>query len=195
MFENPFFLLLLPLFPAAFWFSDKRRGRGGVLDSASYVCDPESVSRDRINRNLHTAEIPGRIMNKAVNLIFMVSIMLIAFSLSGPQALRKSDKYLAMGDVYFILLDISPSMAVKENGKTRLEIAKEAALDIAEASGNDYPGLLFFGSDAAIVLLPTPDRDAFRERLESAGVMELGEATALGKAIGTAVYYLRNSES
>ncbi len=195
MFENPFFLVLLPISLVVFWFSGKRRGRGGILDSASDVCVSEAVSQGRINRNLHTAEILGRIMHKTVNLIFMLSIILIAFSLSGPQALRKNDKYLAKGDDYFILLDISPSMAVKENGKTRLEIAKEAALDIAEASGNDYPGLLFFGSDAAIVLLPTPDKDAFRERLESAGVMELGEATALGKALGTALYYLRNSES
>ncbi|MCP5515563.1 MAG: VWA domain-containing protein [Spirochaetales bacterium] len=195
VFENPFFLLLLPLSLAVFWFSEIRRGRGGVPDSASGVFVPEAGSQGRINRTLHSAEIPDRIMHKAVNLIFMVSIILIAFSLSGPQALRKIDRYLAKGDDYFILLDISPSMAVKENGKTRLEIAKEAALEIAEASGNDYPGLVFFGSDAAIVLLPTPDKESFRERLESAGVMELGEATALGKALGTALYYLRNSES
>jgi Ca-activated chloride channel family protein len=179
-FENPFFLILLPLSLFVFWFSGKRKKRGGVLHSALYGSLPA---------------FSGRLFHGTAALVFMASIMAIAFSLSGPQVLKKSDKYLAKGDDYFILLDVSPSMAVTEKGRTRLEAAKEAALGIAEASGNDYPGLVLFGSEAAVVLLPTPDMAAFRERIESASVMDLGEATAMGKALGTALYYLKDSES
>jgi len=186
MFDRPLLLLLfMPLTLFSAWFSLLRKNRGGIIPSAG---------------GPHCLSAPGAfriIVSGITDFIFIASLLMIAFSISGPNTVKKSIRYLSSGNDYFILLDISPSMALPHGreGRTRLEAAKETAVNIASSSGNDYPGLIIFGSSAVVSLLPTPDRSEFLSRLESVSAMDLGDATALGSALGTALYYLRDSAS
>lgn len=191
IFENPVMLLLMPVVVFIIWFSYKRKNRGAVIFSSpakyyieNYIGNHKTTQKFNI----------GHILFRSVNYFFWASLLLVVFSFSVPELVKKDIKYLSGGNDYFILLDVSPSMALAEDGKTRLDKAKEAAEYIVMNSGNDYPGLIIFGSNSVVSLLPTPDRDSFIQRLKDANLMDLGEATAIGTAIGTAVYFLKDSK-
>jgi hypothetical protein len=177
--ENPAMLLLIPIVIFVIWFSYKRKNRGAVVLSSP---DKFYIKEQKTKY----------IFPSIINFFFWASLILIVFSFSAPKDVKKHTKYLSAGNEYFILLDVSPSMAVLENGRTRLDIAKEVAEYIVMNSGNDYPGLILFGSNSVVSLLPTPDRNTFFQRLGEANVMDLGDATAIGTAIGTAIFFLKD---
>ncbi len=187
MFENPAMLLIVPVVFFLMWFTGKRKNRGGIIFSSpdKYFIENKK-EKFRLNKDY--------VFFKFINFLFWVSLVFIAFSFSIPEAVKKDIRYLSKGNDFFILLDVSPSMAIAEDGKTRLDKAKEAAEHIVASCGNDYPGLILFGSNSVVSLLPTPDRNSFLNRLKQTNVMELGDATAIGTAIGTAIYFLKNSQ-
>ncbi|MCL2706169.1 MAG: VWA domain-containing protein [Spirochaetaceae bacterium] len=193
IFENPVMLLLIPVVIFVIWFSYKRKNRGGVILSS-----PDKYYI-KSHRTKHWYS-KGNILIGFTNFFFWVSLLLIAFSFSAPEVVKKDIKHLSAGNDFFILLDVSPSMAIEEDvaspagSRTRLDKAKEAAEYIVMNSGNDYPGLILFGSDSVVSVLPTPDRKSFLHRLQQANIMDLGEATAIGTAIGTAIHYLKDSK-
>ena len=193
IFENPEMLLLIPVVLFVIWFSYIRKNRGAVILS----------SPDKYFIKTHKAKHwfnKSRILHGITNYLFWASLLLITFSFASPEVVKKEQKYLSAGNDYFILLDVSPSMAVVEDptgptgSGTRLDIAKEVVEYIVSNSGNDYPGLILFGSDSVVSVLPTPDRNSFFHRLKGANIMDLGNATAIGNAIGTAVYFLKDSK-
>ena len=187
IFENPVMLLLIPVVLFAIWFSYKRKNRGAVLLSAP---DKHYIKMQKTRTWVNKENI----LFFSANNFFWLSLILIVFSFSSPEIVKKEIKYLSPGNDYFILLDVSPSMAISEDDKTRLDSAKEAAEYIVMNSGNDYPGLILFGSNAVVSVLPTPDKNSFLQRLTEARIMDLGEATAIGTAIGTALYFLKDSK-
>ena len=186
MFENPALLFLIPVIVFALWFSYKRKNRGAVILSSpdKYYIEKHKTEQ-RINKDY--------ILFNVINYSFWLALCLIVFSFSVPEIVKKDIKYLSAGNEYFILLDVSPSMAIAEDEKTRLDKAKEAAEYIVLNSGNDYPGLILFGSNSVVSLLPTPDKNSFLQRLKEAKIMDLGDATAIGTAIGTALYFFKDS--
>jgi len=186
MFGNPVMLLLIPVLMVAVWFSYKRKNRGAVVLSAP---DKQYIEKNKTRSGFNK----DRILFDLTNCLFWISLVLIVFSFSGPEIVTKETRYLSPGNEYFIVLDVSPSMAVPENGRTRLDKAKEIAEHIVMSSGNDYPGLILFGSNSVASVLPTPDRNTFLHRLRAANIMDLGDATAIGTAIGTALYFLKDS--
>ena len=192
IFENPEMLFLLPVVIFAVWFSYKRKNRGAVLLSAPDKYCIQNQTKHWLNKD--------RIFLGLTNYLFWISLLLIAFSFSSPEIVKKDLKYLSAGNDYFILLDVSPSMAVVEETtgpagiRTRLDKAKETVEYIVSNSGNDYPGLILFGSDSVVSVLPTPDRNSFLYRLKGANIMDLGNATAIGNALGTAIYFLKDSK-
>jgi len=193
IFENPVMLLLIPVVIFAIWFSYKRKNRGSIIFS--------SPDKYYIEKNKTTSKFSkDHFLFVLTNYFFWLSLLLIAFSLSSPEVVKKDIKHLSAGNEYFILLDVSPSMVIEEEAgsaagrRTRLDKAKEAAEYIVMNSGNDYPGLILFGSNSVVAVLPTPDKDSFLQRLKEAKIMDLGEATAIGTAIGTAIHFLKDSK-
>ena len=185
--KNPVLLLLIPVIVYIIWFSYKRKNRGGVI---LFSPDKYYIEKNKVKQWFNKEHI----LFNLTNYLFFTALILIVFSFSGPEIVKKDVKYLSAGNEYFILLDVSPSMAIVEDGKTRLDKAKEIAEYIVLNSGNDYPGLILFGSNAVVSLLPTPDRTSFFHRLTEANVMALGDATAIGTALGTAIYFLKESK-
>ncbi|MCL2480122.1 MAG: hypothetical protein FWF38_00265, partial [Spirochaetaceae bacterium] len=130
IFENPVMLLLIPLVIFAIWFSYKRKNRGGVILSSP---DKYYIEKNKA-KSKFTKE---NILFGLTNYFFWLSLLLIAFSFSVPEVVKKDIKHLSAGNDYFILLDVSPSMIIEEEAtgnvdgrtgsKTRLDKAKEAA--------------------------------------------------------------------
>ena len=96
-------------------------------------------------------------------------------------------------DILFVL-DISPSMsALDMDGQSRFNAAKKLLINFCERRPSDSIGLVAVGSDAAMLIPPTSDREVIADRLENLMLGELGDGTALGTGLATAAYHLENS--
>jgi Ca-activated chloride channel family protein len=80
-------------------------------------------------------------------------------------------------------------------GRSRFDLARDLVRDFADKRPSDAVGLAAVGSDAALLLPPTVDREALLARLENLRIGELGEGTALGMGIATAALHLRDSSA
>ncbi len=115
----------------------------------------------------------------------------VCCALAGPVLYRREEVYTGAGTAVMFVLDVSPSMAARDIGAgSRLDAARKSIRAFAERRGGDSFGLVALGSDAALLVPPTIDRDAFFSRLDSLKVGELGDGTALGMGIAVAAAHL-----
>ncbi len=121
-------------------------------------------------------------------------------ALASPVIRQKEKIYTSRGTDILFVLDTSPSMAAKDisvaNGTlTRFEAAKAGIRTLVNAESGANYGLVAMASEAAAVIPPTSNHNLFLERLESLKIGALGESTALGTGICTAVYHLVTSKA
>ena len=102
--------------------------------------------------------------------------------------------YISRGADVLFVVDSSPSMAAKDiAGLSRLEAAKQAIVTLASENGGCSLGLVAMAKEAVLLVPPTMDRDFFLRRLDGLLVGELGDGTAIGTGLATAVYHLEHS--
>ena len=112
---------------------------------------------------------------------------LLLIAAAGPVARTAETVWLGRGADAVFVLDVSPSMAALDmGGASRFDAARDLITGFAERRPADGIGLVAFGTDAALLLPPTADGDALRERLAGLQVGELGDATAIGMGLAIA---------
>jgi len=121
-------------------------------------------------------------------------VLLLFAAAAGPAVRTTETVWLNRGaDVVFVI-DVSPSMAALDMGGTnRFNVARRLLLDFAERRPADGIGLVGVGTDAALLIPPTTDREILASRLEELQIGELGDATALGMGLAIAAYHVRRS--
>ncbi|MCL2608666.1 MAG: VWA domain-containing protein [Treponema sp.] len=128
-------------------------------------------------------------------LLEWAGILLLAMAAAGPEY-RKSEKvWLGRGADVMFILDVSPSMAAQDMGGNRFELARGLLLDFAERRPADGIGVIGVGSDAALLLPPTVDRELLATRLAALELGELGDGSALGTALAMAAFHIGRSEA
>jgi Ca-activated chloride channel family protein len=133
---------------------------------------------------------------KLLRTLEFLGILLLFLSAAGPTINSPETVWLNRGADIIFTLDVSPSMAALDmDGKSRIAVAKTLLADFAERRPSDNIGLTALGSDAALLVPPTSDRDAFNLRLESLQVGEFGDGTALGMGLAIAAYNLERSNA
>ncbi len=142
-------------------------------------------------------------VNPASNLLNTVSKVLcigayisLVVAFSNPTIVREEREYAARSSEVVFVIDISPSMAALDiaNG-TRLDAAKSAIrLLVNENKGSAF-GLVSCASNSALLVPPTMDHNTLFTQLEMMHIGELGDETALGLGIATAVYHLMSTYS
>jgi Ca-activated chloride channel family protein len=121
-------------------------------------------------------------------------VFLLLVSAAGPVLKTTETLWLNQGADILFALDTSPSMAgIDMDGSNRFDAARRLIRNFAESRPSDAIGLVAVGSDAALLLPPTPDRGALFSRLESLRIAELGDGTALGMGIAVAALHLEKS--
>lgn len=124
-------------------------------------------------------------------LLWMISYAAAVCALAGPVSVIREKVYTSRGTDIMFVIDTSPSMAACDIGDgTRLDIAKRAICMLAEQEEGVALGITAVGSEAAVIVPPTLDRHSFFERLDSLVIGELGDGSALGTGLSTAVYHL-----
>ncbi len=126
---------------------------------------------------------------------FWLGLLILCALPSGP-ALRSTQRlYLDRGQDLIFILDSSPSMTAMDTGLSRFESCRQIMRDFALAGGNSSLGLVAFGTEAALIVPPTENREFFLKRLDALEAGALGDGTALGMGMATALYHLRSSRA
>lgn len=129
-----------------------------------------------------------------------LSFAALVFALANPVLRQKEKIYTSRGADILFVLDTSPSMASRDialaNGTfTRFEAAKAGIKLLVENEGGANYGLVAMASESAAVIPPTSNRDIFFRRIEELKIGSLGDSSALGTGICTAVYHLSSSKA
>lgn len=186
-FQNPVAFLLLLLIPILYIFR-----KFGIFTRPSFV-----VTLSDWNGKSFPWYRPARrfasLFSKILGILGFV-VAVIAFS--EPVFYKQERVYTSRGTDVVFVVDVSPSMAAKDmGGLTRLEIAKNSIKELVGANSGATFGVVAMAKEAAIVIPPTIYTKVLLERLESLSVGQLGDGTALGTGISTAVFHLSSSQA
>ncbi len=133
--------------------------------------------------------------------IFSYTLTLIAYilavvAIADPVIYRQERIYTSRGTDIMFVLDNSPSMAAKDMASgTRFEVAKNAIKELVETNSGATFGIVSMGEEASITVPPTSDHKIFLERLDSIRIGTLGDGTAIGTGLSTAVFHLSTSSA
>lgn len=185
-FMNPYFLLLFLIFPC-FYFLKKN----------SFLRKPE-LKLNLLNWN--AVSKPKKIyllsfLNLFSILVLYLGLTALIFSIAEPVIFKVQKIYTHYGNSIMFLIDISPSMAVKDmDDKTRLETAKTIIKSFTETHPADAVGLTVLASSASLLIPPTIDKQSFFSRLTSLEAGELGDGTAIGMGLAVALANMENTQ-
>ena len=180
-----------------------------LLAVAAFIIIPLAVFAVSRLKNPFTAAIPlgapGGAPFKAAQMdglvkllkaLELIGIFLLFISAAGPTIKTAETVWLNRGADVIFVLDISPSMAALDmDGKSRFNAARSMFIEFAEKRPTDSIGLVVVGSDAALLVPPTVDREVLSVRLERLQIGELGDGTALGMGLAVAAYHLERSNA
>jgi Ca-activated chloride channel family protein len=141
----------------------------------------------------NTATTFMRLLSKV---LFVFSYILFIIVLADPVGIHSQKEYTSRGAEIVFVVDESPSMAALDIASdTRLSAAKKAITYlVSENTGASY-GLVACGLEAALLVPPTMDQNSFVEQLDRLAIGELGDGSAIGTGLATAVYHLISSQS
>jgi Ca-activated chloride channel homolog len=126
----------------------------------------------------------------------VVTVLLMAMSLMGPQSIHARDATEVQGIDIILTVDLSLSMQAADIRPNRFVAAQAVVDEFIQRRPNDRIGAVIFGRDAHTLLPLTTDHEALRSMFSELelGVIE-GRGTAIGNAIGTALNRLRKSDA
>jgi Ca-activated chloride channel family protein len=126
----------------------------------------------------------------------VVSVLLMALCLMGPQSIHARDTTDVQGIDIVLTMDLSLSMQAADIKPNRFAAAQAVVDEFILRRPNDRIGAVIFGRDAHTLLPLTTDHEALRNMISELelGVIE-GRGTAIGNAIGTALNRLRRSDA
>jgi len=187
-FEDPAFLLLLPLIPLVAWWTGRTGPDAAIRFSSTGLV--RAISRSRRSR-------AGRILPA----LRWLALALLVFAMARPQLGRMNDSTEAEGIDIVVTLDLSGSMraldlSTRDDVVTRLDAAKRVIEDFIDRRDYDRIGLVAFAAEAFVVSPLTLNHDWLKKNIAR---LELGEVqgarTAIGTALGASVNRLRGHES
>lgn len=184
-FQNPAAFLLLFLIPLLFVLRSL-----GIFTRISFPLTLADWNGKTFEWNAKIRNFASMISRIFVILGYCASVA----ALADPVVYHQKRVYTSRGTDVLFVLDTSPSMAAKDiAGGTRLDAAKQAIRTLVNTNGGFSFGLVAMASEAAVIVPPTTDHDIFLARLDSVTTGNLGEGSAIGTGLSTAVYHLASS--
>jgi Ca-activated chloride channel family protein len=147
-----------------------------------------------------TADAPAfwRLASMVSSLFSGLAWMALALAAAGPAGESGIPPASNVGIDFVFAIDASPSMAASDLDPTRLEAAKafvRAYVESPEGAAGASVGLVAFGAEAALACPPTTDYATVLERLDAIKPGILGDGTALGLGLSSALRQLAASGS
>jgi len=183
-FESPWLLLLLGLVPLLAWRSWARRRR-----SRPSLVYP-GAGRAALAGGAEAAWLA------AVPLALRaLSLACLVVALARPQTGVTSETARAQGVDIVLVQDVSTSMLAEDIAPNRLEAAKAVAADFVGKRPNDRIGLVAFAGRAFTQAPLTLDHSVVASVASDLEAGMLGDGTAVGMGLATAIKRLHGSEA
>ena len=126
----------------------------------------------------------------------VVGFLFVVTAYSEPVVHHQEKVFTSRGTDVLFVLDTSPSMAARDiNGITRLEAAVSTINKLVESNPGASYGLVVMGSEAASVVPLTNDIAAFKTRLAKVQIGSMGDGTAIGTGLSSAVYHIKSTKA
>ncbi len=135
-----------------------------------------------------------RFIHAASVFLYSLAWIFIVLALAGPY--QSESVSMAPGrevDVIFAM-DVSPSMAAMDMEPNRLRASIEFVREYLEQENGTSVGIVAFGGEASLACPPTGDYAAVLDRLDMLKPGMLGEGTALGLGIASALGHIQRSD-
>lgn len=125
-------------------------------------------------------------------ILCLAAYLLLVIAFAEPVVHHQERVYTSHGTDVMFVLDTSPSMAARDiNDVTRIDAATSTIEKIVEANPGASYGLVVMGSQAAVVVPVTNDKETLKDRLKTLTIGLMGEGTAIGTGLSTAVYHMK----
>lgn len=183
-FESPWLLLLLALVPLLAWWSWARRRR-----SRPSLVYPGAGRAARAGGGEAAWLAAAPLALRALSLACLV------VALARPQTGVTSETARAQGIDIVLVQDVSTSMLAEDIAPNRLEAAKAVAADFVAGRPNDRIGLVAFAGRAFTQAPLTLDHSVVASVASDLEAGMLGDGTAVGMGLATAVKRLHGSEA
>ncbi len=129
-------------------------------------------------------------------LFFYSAFVCFVIALAGPVISRQEKIFTSRGAEIVFVVDTSPSMAAVDMGlSSRLITAKQIIKNAVNLMPGTAFGLIAMASEAVSLVSATEDHLLFKSQLESLSIGALGDGTAIGVGLSSAVYHLASSGS
>ncbi len=137
-----------------------------------------------------------KIMDVVSKIFLLAGFFCTLISYADPVINSQEKIYTSLGSDVFFVLDTSPSMAARDmEGATRLDAGKTVISNLINKNDGLRYGLVALGDGASVLVPPTNDIDVLKHRLETVSVGMLGNGSAIGDGISTAVCHLASSSA
>jgi hypothetical protein len=168
-------LLLLPLLVILLYFLKLKRKPLQV---------PSTFLWKKSIEDLHVNSLFQWLRENVLLLLQLLILLALVYSLLSFRVVGSR----GAGKHYIILIDNSASMAARDVAPTRLDWARQEALKVIDAAGDDDLGMVIaFNSNAEILQLYTEDRDLLRQAVRRVGQTQrqtrLDEALSLAASL------------
>lgn len=116
--------------------------------------------------------------------------------LSGPELVEQTEETVLEGGSTGLLVDLSSSMLAEDMGdeRSRLSVAREAAVRFARRRVHDELSLVAFASDAVTRVPPTTDPALVEHGVESLEIQLVRDGTDISGAVLAGIERLRTSD-
>lgn len=131
-----------------------------------------------------------------IKILLGTGFICIILALADPVHSWQEKVYTSLGTDVVFVVDTSPSMAAKDmDGITRLEAAKNTINKVAKEHEGFRFGIVVLGSEASVFVPPTSDQSVFLKRISDINVGILGNGSAIGDGLSTAICHLSSSKA
>ncbi len=175
-----YLLLLLPLWALLLW---PRAGRGFLYTRGAFPGRGRPSAR-------------AALVLFGPRLLTALAFAAIVVALAGPERVEVTRETIREGHGIGLVVDLSSSMLAEDmgEGRSRIEVARDAGMRFARRRIHDQLSLVGFGSDALTRMPPTSDPELIVQGVESLETQLVRDGTDISGAVLAALARLLESE-
>jgi Ca-activated chloride channel homolog len=173
--ERLLILLVIPLMVLAYIFASRRKNRRGMRFTNTSMLDVVVPKQSQWRRHLAVA-------------LSLLSLITLTAAFARPKTQIDVPRERA---TVVLVIDASQSMQATDVMPTRLDAAKQAAIDFVDALPEKYNvSVVSMAGSAAVLVPPTTAHNTVENAIRS---IRLQDSTAIGEGIATALTALRQA--